>query len=115
VNVSYAAKMPQMLQFAFCCVDRVQTTAHALACAALFASKNREDALLLANLLGCVNSRQEGKLANGLRFLSGDRNGKAKRISHLLVLFAIPNEHIILAGGNLGWRCDVFYSWGWHC
>jgi hypothetical protein len=94
--------MPQMLHFAFCCVDPLQTTAHALDCAALFASKNRGDALLLANPLGCVNSRQKGKLANSLRFLSGDGNGKAKRMSRLLVLIAKPNQHIILVGGNLG-------------
>jgi hypothetical protein len=114
VNVSYAAKMPQTLPIAFCCVDRVQTAAHALAYAALFASKNRGDALLLANPLGRVNSRQKGKLANSLRFLSGDGNSKAKRMSRLLVRIAIPNKHIILAGGNFGWRCDVFHSWGWH-
>src|SRR6478609_8749247 len=107
--------MPQCSALRLLCVDRVQITAPTSVCAALFASKNRGDALLLADPLGCVNSRQERKLANGLRFLSGDRNGKAKRMSRLLVLFPIPNEHIILAGGNLGWRCDVFHSWGWHC
>ena len=64
--------------------------------AALFASKNRGDALLLANPLGCVNSRQERKLANGLRFLSGDRNVEAKRMSRLLVLVAIRNQQILV-------------------
>jgi hypothetical protein len=56
VNVSYAANVLLL--------RRVQTTAHALDYAALFASKNRGDALLLPDPLGRVNSRQKGKLAN---------------------------------------------------
>jgi hypothetical protein len=75
VNVSYEAKMPQMPHTSFFVALIVFKLP--LARAALFAGKNRGDALLLANPLGRVNGCQKGKLADSLRFLSGDRNGEA--------------------------------------
>jgi hypothetical protein len=61
------------------------------------ADKNHGYSRVLSDFLGCVNSRQEGKLTNGV----GNRNGKAKGMFRLRVFLAIYDQHVFLPGGNL--------------
>jgi hypothetical protein len=59
VNVSYEAKMPQMLHIAFFVASIVFTLPRTRWLVGHYLqAKNRGDALLLANPLGCVNSRK---------------------------------------------------------
>ena len=63
------------------------------------ADKNLGYSRVLSDFLGCVNSRQEGKLTHG----TGNCNGKAKGMSRFRVFLAIPDEYVFLPGGNLVW------------
>src|SRR5208337_1296279 len=45
-----------------------------------------------SDLLGCVNSRQEGKLTRG----AGNRNGKAKGMVRARGFLAIHDQHVFL-------------------
>ena len=63
------------------------------------ADKNFGYSFVLSNTLGCVNSRQEGKLTDRV----GNGNGNAKGMSRLRVFFAIHDKYVFLPGGNLVW------------
>ena len=67
----------------------------------LFVGKHFGNTFPFSDPLGCMNSRQEGKLTNGLRLLARDRNGKAKGMSRLRVFLAIRDQHLILTDGKL--------------
>jgi hypothetical protein len=43
-----------------------------------------------------MNSRQEGKLTDRIRLLTGNRNGEAKGLSRLPVFLAIFDQHVPL-------------------
>jgi hypothetical protein len=45
---------------------------------------------VLSDFLGCVNSRQEGKVTHG----AGNRNGKTKRVSRLCGFIAIYYQDV---------------------
>jgi hypothetical protein len=59
--------------------------------------------LLLRNPLRGVNSRQEGKLTNRIRLLTGNRNGEAKGLSRLPVFLAILDQHVPLISRHVSW------------
>ena len=47
-----------------------------------------------------MNIRQEGKIANSLRLVAGNRDGKTKRISRLPAFLAILNQYERLPCGK---------------
>ena len=68
----------------------------------LFTGKDFGNPLLLSDPLSSVHGRQEGKLTNRVRLLTGDRNRYAEGLSRLLVFFAKFDQHIFLIGWYLG-------------
>jgi hypothetical protein len=74
-------------------------------------AKTSENTFLFGDPLGRVNSRQERK---SLMVFDSWRATVMKWLLRLTVFFAKLDQHILLIGRNLGWRCDVFHSRHWQ-